>query len=68
MDAVVVAEGEPLQLLEKREPQLVAEILADGFREIVVGEGEEAAHDSDAQHQQGRGDERRLRLRDRRAA
>jgi hypothetical protein len=27
MDAVVGAEGEPLQLLEEREPQLIAEVL-----------------------------------------
>ena len=43
MDAIVITERQPLQLFKKGQPQLVTETLADGFRQIVVDQGEETA-------------------------
>ena len=54
VDAVVIAERQTLQLLEKSEPQFVAEALADRFGKVVVREGEKTPHDRCAKNQQRR--------------
>ncbi len=53
MDLVVVGIGEPLDLVVEGEAQLIADMMGDGFAEIVLQEREQAA--GDGHHQDGDG-------------
>lgn len=51
MHGVVKAERETLDFLVAGQPQLVADVMADGFAVIVLHHGEEAAQHTGAEQQ-----------------
>ena len=68
MHLVVVGKTQALQLIVEGHAQVVGDIMADTFTDIVVNHREEATQDRRAQQQQRRVDEGALRRRHRDAS